>query len=1097
MENHFDIANLKRLSLEDKRELLRRLLEKEVKNSNQHVLSFGQQRLWFLNTLNPDNSVYNIPLTIKIKGDLNDESFKKSIHDIIRRHESLRTNFIAVEGKPLQLISEDIKPDCSIVDLTHLPSSVRKETALQHAFKDTETPFKLDTDSLLRVRVYKIDRAEHIVLIVMHHIISDGWSFGIFCRELSLCYRSYENKQPVTFEPLPMQYAAYAKLQRKQLTGEGMENLVSFWKKYLQGAPQLFQIPTDRDRPSVQTFQGKKYYFEINSAVIEKLKSIGHQSGASLYMTVLAAFAILLHKHSGQNDVVVGTANAGRNDKRFESLIGFFSNLLPIRSTIDPGDTFRQMLVKTRDILFDAFEHQDLPFDKLVEELAPERNLSYNPIVQVGFSFLNDQLINSSILGFETERIELNRDIVRFDLDFTLRENDFGLKGFCLYNVNLYNESTIANLVQHFHALIEKIVLNPDHVIKKLSILPSHERVQLREWSCTYKEYPKEKTVYELFQDQVDKTPNNIALVYEEQELTYEELNEKSNLLAKHIREQYHKRTKQELKQNTLIALYLDRSLEMVVGILAVLKAGAAYVPLDTSYPQERIDYLLTDTHTALVLSQRHLTCADIQLPKEKIVYVDLTEELYHREKIANLPQHATATDLAYVMYTSGTTGKPKGVMVEHRSIINLLQNQIVFFDIKKEDVALQFASYIFDASVSEIFTAITVGAQLSIVSNKLRYDAHLLSEFIEFHRVNIATIPPAMLSVMPYSQGKFINLRTLVVAGESCSKELMEQWSQGRNLINAYGPTESTVCATMHKYELGDISTNIGKPLDNTTLYVLDGDLTPVPIGVVGELYIGGACLARGYLNSDLTEQRFISNLFANEADTTQGYNRLYKTGDLVRWLVDGNMEYIGRNDDQVKIRGYRIELREIEYALSQIHGIKQSCVLVKERKTEAGSIRYLVGYYVLKENNESLTQSAVLDGLIKSLPDYMIPNVLLAMKSFPLTINGKIDRYALPDPTISSIATDSSMPATEIEATVCKIWQEVLGLEKVVSSDDFFKLGGSSILAIQISHQMSEALDADVSVADIFDLKTIDAVLKKIVISKTAERVEWRIPN
>jgi amino acid adenylation domain-containing protein len=1095
MENHFDIKGLEALSVEGKRDLLRRLLEEQVKNSNQHVLSFAQQRLWFLNEVNPDTAVYNIPMAIKIKGDLNFESFKKSIADIINRHESLRTNFLATEGKPHQVVSANVRSDCSMVDLTHLPFSKRNETALQLAFTETESPFKLEKDSLLRVRVYKIDSNEHIILIVMHHVISDGWSFGVFCKELSLFYRSYENGQPVTLEPLPLQYAAYALLQRKQLTGERLENLVSFWRRHLQNAPSLFQLPSVQERPATQTFQGRKYFFEIDSAVTGSLKSLGYQSGASLYMTVFTAFTILLNKHSGQEDIIIATANAGRNDKRFESLIGFFSNLLPVRYTVDQNDTFRAALGKARDILFDAFEHQDLPFDKLVEELAPARNLSYNPIVQVGFSFLNDQLIETSILGFETEQIALNRDIVRFDLDFALRESDSGMKGFCLYNVNLYNESTIVKLIEHFHVLMENILSNPDNVLKNLSILPDQDRAQLQAWNVTDHVYPTDKTVYELFQAQVEKTPDNIALVYDDQALTYRELNEKSNQLARHIREQYLQRTKEEIKPGTLITLCLDRSLEMVIGILAVLKAGGAYVPLDISYPQERIDYLLNDTRTKLVVSQRHLTSGGIQLPKDMVVYADLTEAFYQEENMANLPQHSSAEDLAYVIYTSGTTGRPKGVMVVHRSVSNLLQNQINFFGIKNEDVALQFAAYVFDASVSEIFTAITVGAQLLIVPNTIRHNAHQLSEFIETRRVNIATIPPALLGVMPF--GKFFNLKTLVVAGESCSKELMVQWSQGRNLINAYGPTESTVCATMHKYKEGDLNTNIGKPLENTRLYVLDNNLSPVPIGVAGELYIGGASLAKGYLNSDLTEQRFIPNPFANETDNAKGYNRLYKTGDMVRWLADGSLEYFGRNDDQVKIRGHRIELREIEHALSQIPGIKQSCVLAKERKTDTGSIKYLIGYYVLSGIGESLTQSSILDFLARTLPEYMIPSALLAMESFPLTINGKLDKFALPDPTLSLETIDSGLPLTETESAICKIWQDVLGLEKVSTADDFFKLGGSSIMAIQISHQMSEALDQEISVADVFDLKTIHAILRKFAVSDKSDSVEWGITN
>ncbi len=666
------------------------------------------------------------------------------------------------------------------------------------------------------------------------------------------------------------------------------------------------------------------------------------------------------------------------------------------------------------------------------------------------------------------EKVDYPLSILAFDSNNTLIVK-------LQYDGKYLTEERASHHIATLENILHHVVKNPTLSHNKISLLSAADQEEIiYNWNATEKEYPKDKTIHELFQEQAEKTPDNIALVYEGQSLTYKALNEKSNQLARHIRKQYKERTGQEMQPDTLVALCLDRSLEMVIAILGVLKAGGAYVPMDPAYPQDRIDYLLGDTKAELILTQQQVREGNaLQLAEEKVVLIDLREELYRKEENTNLSPRSTANDLAYVIYTSGTTGRPKGVMVEHRSLMNLVFIQRDRYEVGAKSKVLQYASLVFDASVWEIFSALSFGAELYILPTRMRQDAHLVSGYLAHNKIAVTLLPPALLSVMA-STG-LEHLKVLLVGGDLSSLDLMHQWSKGRRLINAYGPTENTVCATMHKYEEGDLNTNIGRPLDNTGVYVVDSNLTPVPIGVIGELYIGGAGLSRGYLNNEaLTAERFVANPFAREADKLKGYTRLYKTGDLVRWLADGNLEYIGRNDEQVKIRGYRIELGEIEHALAAIEGIKQACVLARERKTDSGVTKYLVAYYVLDQDGEALTQNVIADKLSTVLPEYMVPGTLMPIDSLPLTINGKLDKRALPDPDFSS-QQEYVAPRTETEKVLVRIWQEVLGVERVGVTDNFFRIGGDSILSIQVSSRMRQAGFA-CQVKDIFSYKTIE---------------------
>ena len=816
------------------------------------------------------------------------------------------------------------------------------------------------------------------MLINTHHIASDAWSTGIFERELYTYYDAYINNDVDFCLPaLEIQYKDYAVWQRSYLTGEVLEKQLSYWKDKLSGY-QTLELPTDYARPGEIDYRGSSQIFIVGGETSQKLRALAQRFGVTLYSVMLSSINILLSKYTGQDDIITGSVNANRHHRQTEGIIGFFVNTLANRTLLNKTQSFEDLIQQVHQEQIQAQLYQDLPFEKLVEELGVERDPSRHPVFQVMFGIHDignqdnstDQQKNY-LIPFQAEDAYA---VEKFDLSINIYDGQEELMGHISYATGLFHKDTIERFIHHYTYLLEQLAESPEQPYSQHNLLSPEEYERIvYDWRVTEKVYPIEKTIYQLFQEQVEKTPDNIALVYEEQQLSYKQLNEKSNQLARHIRTAFQHRAAHELTPDTLIALWMDRSLEMVIGILAILKAGGAYVPIDTNYPQDRIDYILEDTRAQLILSQRQLSDgSNAQLPTDKVIYIDLAEQFYKEGDTSNLQPHSKATDLAYVIYTSGTTGKPKGVKIAHKSLNNLVFVQKHALEINSQSKVLQYASLIFDASVWEIFSALSFGAELSIIPAVIRQDAQLLCDYLGDAKITIALLPPVLLSMMPYTLLQ--DLKTLLVGGDLSSLETMNKWSQSRRLINAYGPTEGTVIATMHTYEAGDKNTNIGRPITNISVYVLDNNSAPVPIGIIGELYIGGAGLARGYLNKkDLTEECFIPNPFATEADRAKGYTRLYKTGDLVRWLPDGNLEYIGRNDVQVKIRGYRIELGEIEHALSRIPGIRQSCVLARERETESGSTKYLVGYYVLENSDAALNKTIITAKLSQVLPEYM----------------------------------------------------------------------------------------------------------------------------
>jgi amino acid adenylation domain-containing protein len=783
---------------------------------------------------------------------------------------------------------------------------------------------------------------KHILLINMHHIISDGWSIGVFIRELSHLYGAFVAGKEATLPTLPIQYADFAVWQRQWLQGKVLGTQLEYWKQQLADAPPLLELPTDRPRPAIQTFQGKTERFWLDSKLTQELKALSQQSGCTLFMTLLAAFAVVLSRYSGQTDIVIGSAIANRNRREIEGLIGFFVNTLALRLDLSEKPSFATFLKQVQTVTQDAYEHQDLPFEMLVEELQLERKLDRNPLVQVGFILQNAANEAWKLPGLTIEEMSWELDSARLDLEVHLSEVNDGLTGLCCYNIDLFDGSMIARLLEHFQNLLRAIIVNPQESVSLLPLLSKQEQKQLLvDWNQTQADYPKDTCIHQLFEAQVERTPDAIAVVFEEQSLTYTELNHRANQLA------YYLRTL-GVGAEVLVGISLERSLEMIIGLLAILKAGGAYLPLAPDYPIERLQFMLEDSQVSFLITQRSLL-AVLPPSQANVICLDEIEEQVSQYPQDNLQSELTSSNLANVIYTSGSTGKPKGVMVEHRGLVNLASSQIQSFAVNHNSRVLQFASFSFDACISEILMTFGSGATLYLAQKDALLPGQPLIERLVKNGITHVTLPPSALVVLP--KESLPNLQTLIVAGEACPLNLVKQWSVRRNFFNAYGPTEASVCASIGECHQNDLKVTIGKAIANVQIYILDSHLQPVPVGVSGELYIGGVGVARGYLNRpELTQEKFIANPFSNDPGS-----RLYKTGDLARYLPDGNVEFLGRIDNQVKIRGFRIETGEIEAVLSQHFLLAENVVVAREDNT--GDKR-LVAYLVPALQNEALPE-------------------------------------------------------------------------------------------------------------------------------------------
>ena len=1041
--------------------------------TQQLPLSFAQQRLWLLDQIEQDNAFYNAAAAYTLKGKLSSTALAQALNYIIDRHEALRTFFTEDdEGNPQQIIVDKLTVTTPVIDLSDDPEQDKK--AFELCQQEAMLSFNLSEAPLLRSKILKLNEEQHVLILVMHHIITDGWSMNLFIQELTTCYQAFcENTQP-QLPTLPVQYTDYAQWQRQWLQTGIAETQLSYWKQQLADAPTLLKLPTDYPRPAIETHRGATYTFQLPSEDVKKLHALCQRENVTLFMSMLALFSTLLNKYTHQSDLCIGSPIAGRTHQDIEHLIGFFANTLVLRMHWDDDLTFQTLLQQARGTALEAYANQDIPFKQLVEKLNPERSLSHAPLFQAVLVLNEIFALKEQSTDLEMEVIGLETQTSKYDL--TLYLTDVGDKFWCAfeYCTDLFKESTITRMGEQFTHLLQQVIENPQARLSELTLLNDADRQQLLvDWNATHADYDVDQSIISLFEQQAAQTPDATALVFEDRSLTYAELNQRANQLAHYLRKEG------KVTADTLVGIYLHRSLEMVISILATLKAGGAYVPLDPDYPQERITFMLQDAKPKVVLTQQALVqsiedqsvitfCMDHDWPT-------LSRRSKRNPSHTIQPQH-----LAYCIYTSGSTGKPKGVLIEHHSVANVFQAAQSYFEFNEHDTWTLFHSFAFDLSVWELWGALLHGGRLIIIP---RWQSQSLESFYELlikEKVTVSTQTPSGFQQLIDIQEKHNNskqklaLRITIFGGETLEYQHLKLWYEHNQEItphvwNQYGPTESTMwCIGQFVDVISPTAViPIGRPIANTSVYIVDQQLQPLPIGVPGELHIGGAGLARGYLNRpELTQEKFIDNPFDQE--------RLYKTGDLARYLEDGTIEYLGRIDHQVKVRGFRIELGEIETALTHLPQIKEAAVVTREDDIPGDN--RLVAYVVVHEDIDVSTR-ALRNALHSTLPEYMIPNVFITLDQLPLTPNGKIDRKALPEPNMNRPELSGEyVPArTSIEEQLVRLWQDVLHIEKVGIHDDFFSLGGHSLLTTQLVSRIRQCFEMELPLRNLFEASTI----------------------
>jgi amino acid adenylation domain-containing protein len=1038
-------------------------------------LSFAQQRLWFLNQLEPD-SPFNISIAMRLNGSLNVDALAQTIDAIIHRHPALRTTFTMIDDRAVQVISPARTVEIDRINLVNLSSDRRQIDVDRILNTEPLRPFNLATDLMLRATLIQLTDTEYILLLVMHHIASDGWSVGILFRELGSLYQGFAAGSPVTLAELPIQYADFAEWQREWLTGEVMATQLKYWREHLADAPQFLTLTTDRPRPSIQTFAGGTKYFQIDRALTGQIKHLSQQSGATLFATLLAAFAVLLSRYSGQDDVVIGSPIANRHRSEVESIIGCFINTLALRTKLQGNPTFLELLAQVRETTLGAYDRQDFPLEKLVEELQPERSLSHALLFQSMFVLQNAPMGKLELPGLTIDLLELEELSAQNDIFLSMAETEDGMTGELGYNSDLFDRATIDRLAVNFQTLLAGIVANPQQHVGQLPLLSTIESQALTDWNNTQAEYPLDECFAQLFERQVAATPDAIAVVCKDQQLTYQQLNNRANRWARHL-------VKLGVQAETLVALVSDRNIDFLTAILAIFKAGGAYLPIDPEHPIDRIQQILTQAQVPLVLtSSRYQSVIDlIELSLEKANLEDTDTLDYSTD---NLPVRNQPHNLAYTIFTSGSTGQPKGAMLEQRGAINHLYAKITDLKLTANDTIAQTASQTFDISIWQFLVGLLVGGKVEIIPTEIATDPVELFALVNRQQVSILEIVPSLLRIVlqQIEDGatltKLTNLRWLLLTGEALPPQLCRQWFAhypSIPMLNAYGPTECSDDVTHYPIYTAPaaevIDLPIGRPIGNTQLYILDNLLQPVPIGVAGELYVGGAGVGRGYLNApELTQAAFINNPFHHPPHSPLATPHLYKTGDRARYLPDGNIEFLGRIDFQVKIRGFRIELGEIEAGLSQYPQVRAATVIAREE--QAGN-QYLAAYIVASSPIET---SDLRDFLKQKLPDYMVPGVFVFLDSIPLTPNGKVDRQALPIPDLGAIQTEGFVPpTTDTQVVLVKLWAEVLNLSEISIDRNFFELGGHSLLATQIMSRVRSIFGIELPLRKLFESPTI----------------------
>jgi amino acid adenylation domain-containing protein/HAD superfamily phosphatase (TIGR01681 family) len=1077
-----ELASRREESSAAKQTLLERRLQGLVKGSprtssiprrsgQNHVpLSFTQQRLWFLDQLHPESPVYNFPIALRLRGPLNVEALQHAFRAIVTRHEALRTRFVSMEGNPVQVISEPLAVELPLADLTQMVPALREAEVQRLAMAEARRPFNLSKDLMLRVLLLKLEPAEHILVVTIHHIATDAWSMGILFRELAAFYGAFIGGQKPSLAELPIQYSDFAVWQREWLQGEVVQKQLRYWKQRLAGAREFLELPTDRPRPAAQMFRGATQKFILPEGVSGALKQLSRREGVTLFMTLLAAFKTLLYRYSKQEDILVGSPIAGRNRLETEESIGFFINTLVLRTDLSGNPTFKELLPRVREVALGAFAHQDMPFDKLVEELHPERNAGHAPLVQVMFVLQNASTQDVKLPQLTVTPLEITNEASKFDLTLFMEESPQGFVASFEYSVHLFDDATITRMGGHFQSLLEGITANVEQRLSELPLLTAAERQQLVvEWNNTGTDYPAGKCVHQLFEEQAAQTPPAVAVQFGEKQLTYAELNERANQLAHYLK-------KKGVERGMAVGMFMERSLEMVVGLLGILKAGGAYASLDPASPKERLAHMLEDLGATVLLTQKKLTGllpTAVEKPAN-IIKLDDAWPIIAQESKADPACETDSESLAYVSFTSGSTGRPKGVCVPHRGVTRLVRNTN-YASFSSADVFLQLAPISFDASTLEIWGCLLNGAKL-VVYPPQTPSLSELGEAIQRHHITTLWLTSGLFNQLVEEKlDSLKNVRQILTGGDVLSVPHVKKAVSalaGCRLINGYGPTENTTFTACHAVPVsfsGERSVPIGRPVSNTQCYVLDEGMQPVPIGVPGELYAGGEGLALGYLNRpELTLEKFVPHPFDKKPGA-----RLYKTGDLVRHLPDGNLEFLGRIDMQVKIRGFRIELGEVESVLGR-HPLIRDCTVIVREDGPGG--KQLVAYFVPhRRPGPSVTELRRF--LSEKLPEYMTPGAFVEMETLPLTPNGKVDRRALPAPDKGRPDLERKYvgPKDAIESELVAIWENVLGIQPIGMEDKFFDLGGHSLLAVRLLAQVEKKFERKLPLSVVFQAPTV----------------------
>jgi amino acid adenylation domain-containing protein len=1025
-------------------------------------LSFAQMRLWLLNQLEPETAAYNLQSKFILRGELNFAAFERTLTEIVRRHEALRTHFETVDGQPVQKIAPPEPFHVSLLDLQALSDEEWIQEAGRVVAQDAKQPFDLRKAPLLRATLLKRTPHDHLLLFNVHHIVFDEWSLGVFQRELTELYATFLLNWQSSLPQLPIQYADYAVWQRNWLQGEMLQTQLDYWKENLKGSLPVLELPTDRPRPNIQTHNGTTASLLLSADLMEKLNALSRREGVTLFITLMSAFQVLLLRYTGQEDMLVGMPVANRSRSETEGLIGCFINTLVMRNDLSGNPSFLELMNRVQDTALGAYAHQDMPFEKLVQELNPERDLSRSPILQVLFSFLNTRTDPVTFPALEVTRIKAEGSEAKVDLSLYAIEVAEGISCTFEYNTDLFDADRIQRMLHHLEVLVENIVRDPGQRLSELEILKPAERQQLIV-GCnqTQVDFQAPAALHELFEQQAQRTPDAVAVEFEGDRLSYRELNERTNQLARHLKSL-------GVGPETLVGLFHERSLNMMVALLGILKAGGAYVPLDPSFPDDRLSYMVENSGMRVLITQSSL---DEVLPArpQSVVRMDTDCSQISRLDAGRMTDASVGPNhLAYVLYTSGSTGKPKGVEIEHSAIVNLLLSMQREPGFQSTDTLLAVTTLSFDIAGLELYLPLISGGRVVIASREDTHDPVRLMHRIEESRCTVMQATPTTWRALIHAGWKGSPTLKLLCGGEAFPPDLAESLkSRCVELWNMYGPTETTVWSTICKIDSVNGPVSIGKPIANTEVFVLDANRKLQPVGVPGELYIGGAGVARGYLNrAELTREKFVASPFQPNA-------RLYRTGDLARWRPDGKLECLGRIDNQVKIRGFRIELDEVESVLSRHPGVRQCVVVASD---EISGDKKLVAYYETL-SNELIAISDLREHMKHSLPDYMIPTMWMALPELPLTPNGKVDRKALPRAEQLQIteSRDHVAPRTGTENTLCGIWEEVLGVRNPGVHDDFFALGGHSLLAVNLINESERMFGIRFPLLTLFHSPTI----------------------